>query len=117
MSGSSTRDWLLDKLMKLRQAMSEMKADYENKLDTLETLKREQVRILVEARDLALKDRDNCRESYVAMRERVAELAPEKQFEIIRRHKFCASERMLIQSVSSANGRTTIVVVGEGVGP
>lgn len=99
MSGSSTRDWLLDKLLKMRVSLTEMKAEL--------TAKEEQ-----RVRELATAQRsiDGYRESYNELQTRVKELSPEKQFTVVYRDAGGNKIPLTILSVRSSNGQTVIQV-------
>jgi hypothetical protein len=99
MSGSSTRDWLLDKLMKLRQAMTELKVDYEKQLADADTrLNAANVRIA------------NLKENYMVAHHRMLQLASEKQFSVVYRGSSGARLPLPILAVNSSNGQTVITV-------
>ena len=99
MSGSSTRDWLLDKLLKMRVSLTEMKAE-------LTASEERRVREVGEAqRSLA-----SYREAYRELETRVKDLSPEKQFSVVYRDAGGNKLPMGILSVRSCNGTTTITV-------
>lgn len=99
MSGSSTRDWLLDKLLKMRVALTEMKIDAELKIATA-----------FRARDEAVARERSMREDYMEMAGRIAQLSPEKQFKVVYRGSSGTHVPLAIMAVNSSNGTTTITV-------
>lgn len=99
MSGSSTRDWLLDKLLKMRVSLTEMKAE-------LTASEERRAREVGEAqRALA-----SFREAYRELETRVKELSPEKQFSVLCRDAVGNKLPMAILSVRTCHGETTITV-------
>jgi predicted RNase H-like nuclease (RuvC/YqgF family) len=107
MSGSSTRDWLLDKLMKLRQAMTELKVDYEAKLAAKDTsLNAAQNRIINLQGDLV-----SSREEWTEMRNRLLQVSTSKGFRVVfRGSSLGADVRLEILAVNHCNGETVITV-------
>jgi hypothetical protein len=99
MSGSSTRDWLLDKLMKLRQAMTELKIDYERRLAQSE-----------ESRAAAVRNAQSAHERFMEAHARMQQMAPEKQFKIMYRGASGDRYPLSILAVNSCNALTTITV-------
>lgn len=103
---NSTRDWLLDKLLKMRVALTEQKADYERQLAVKNLLLEkaaEEVRQAQLQRDTAVEDM----KSWAA---RVHQMAPEKQFAVVYRGSSGSRIPLAILAVNSAAGKTTITV-------
>lgn len=117
MSGSSTRDWLLDKLLKLRQAMSEQKAAYARDTAILEDSRRSQLReadLRVERveneREIALRAYKAEQEENEGLRERIVQMAPGRQFRFYYRCADSSSIELHATSISHTNGVTTVNV-------
>jgi hypothetical protein len=108
MSGSATRDWLLDKLMKLRQAMTEMKFDYEGQLGLMRLRHGDQLK---EAQERAARAENNLkdfREDWQEMRDRVLQLSTSKGYKVVYRGGF--ETKLDILAVNHCNGETVITV-------
>lgn len=99
MSGSSTRDWLLDKLLKMRVALTEMKADSQQKIAEA-----------LAVRDAAVAEAARLREDFMEAHQRMQQMAPGKQFHVTYRSAAGDTMPLAILSVRTCHGETTITV-------
>lgn len=108
MSGSATRDWLLDKLLKLRQAMTEMKFDYEGRIGLMGLQHADQLKAAQERAVRAESSLKDFRDDWQQMRDRILQLSTSKGYKVIYRGVF--ETKLEIMAVNHCNGETTITV-------
>lgn len=104
--GDSTRDWLLKKMLKMKESLVEQSQELKamgKRLGEANSL----------AQDLEgqmIRDRKSYHEDRAFFDERIRQMAPGKQFTVIYRSAGRFPVKLNILSVSTANGETTITV-------
>lgn len=104
--GDSTRDWLLKKLLKAKESLVEQSQELKAVGQKLEaSTSREQ-----DTESRLYRERENCTEQQEDLRDRIRDMAPQRQFRVVFRGAAGTAIPLHITSVSSANGETVIHV-------